>query len=184
MATSSKQLLSLLAGDIMTRNVIMVPREMSLQGAARLLARAGVSGAPVVDERGACIGVISTTDFMRWAQNEQAPSKEPSAADCMCKAWQISEDALPSCCVGDYMTRDPVLVGIHTRIGDVARMMMDAHIHRVIVVDAMNKRPLGVISSMDLLAEVARADQAEPNSPDHAIHGVHDSTRGRMQTST
>jgi predicted transcriptional regulator len=35
-------------------------------------------------------------------------------------------------------------------------MMMDAHIHRVIVVDSEN-RPIGVVSSTDILAAVARA---------------------------
>jgi CBS-domain-containing membrane protein len=37
--------------------------------------------------------------------------------------------------------------------------MMDAHIHRIIVVDMATHRPLGIVSSMDILAAVARVEQ-------------------------
>ncbi len=36
-------------------------------------------------------------------------------------------------------------------------MMIDAHIHRVIVVDK-DERPIGIVSSTDILAAVAHAD--------------------------
>jgi CBS-domain-containing membrane protein len=36
-------------------------------------------------------------------------------------------------------------------------MMIDAHIHRIIVVDK-KRRPLGIVSSTDLLATMAYAD--------------------------
>jgi predicted transcriptional regulator len=36
-------------------------------------------------------------------------------------------------------------------------MMIDAHIHRIIVVDE-NQKPLGVVSSTDLLAAMAYSD--------------------------
>ena len=44
MTTASKSLMSLCAADIMSRNIVMVPRAMSLQGAARMLSRAAVWG--------------------------------------------------------------------------------------------------------------------------------------------
>ena len=39
-------------------------------------------------------------------------------------------------------------------------MMMEAPIHRVIVVDGVSHRPIGIVSSTDILAAVARADPA------------------------
>src|SRR5262245_55009740 len=69
MKTASKPLLALTARDLMTTDVVSVPQEMSLQGAARLLSRASISGAPVVDADGRCVGVLSATDFMVWAEN-------------------------------------------------------------------------------------------------------------------
>jgi CBS domain-containing protein len=54
------------------------------------------------------------------------------------------------------MTADPVLVAPETRIGELAKMMVDAHIHRVIVAGA-DRRPAGIVSSTEVLAALARA---------------------------
>ncbi len=56
------------------------------------------------------------------------------------------------------MTPDPVLVLPETPLGELAQMMIDAHIDRLIVV-AEDRRPLGVVSSTDVLAAVARAGE-------------------------
>jgi len=55
------------------------------------------------------------------------------------------------------MSRDVVTAAAATPIADVARMMLDAHIHRVFVVDAQ-RRPVGIVSSTDIIAAVAYAD--------------------------
>ena len=159
MAATNINLLNLCAADIMSQQVVMVPREMSVQGAARMLARANVTGAPVVDEDGRCIGVLSATDFMHWVEHDHPASSPEPSADCMCKPWQIPAGADQSACrVESFMTKDPVLVVSGARIGELARMMMDAHIHRLIVVDGVSQRPIGIVSSMDILAAMARAD--------------------------
>lgn len=163
MAPSTKSLLALCAADIMSRDVVMVPHEMSLQGAARMLARANVTGAPVVDENGRCIGVLSATDFMHWVEKDHKAGKPRSAGYPICSAWQIPEGAVEGTWrVEDCMTRDPVLVPPNAAIAEVARIMIDAHIHRVIVVEAASQRPVGIVSSMDILAAVARAGAAAP----------------------
>ena len=58
--------------------------------------------------------------------------------------------------VRDRMTCDPVTVIPSTPLQKLAEMMLDAHIHRVIVVDK-DHRPIGIVSSTDILAAVARA---------------------------
>jgi CBS domain-containing protein len=60
------------------------------------------------------------------------------------------------------MTKDPVFVSPETRIGDMARVMIDAHIHRTIVIDPVSLAPCGIVSSMDILAVLARMNQASP----------------------
>jgi predicted transcriptional regulator len=156
--------MSLCAGDIMTRNITLIPRKMSLQGAARLLARAGVTGAPIVDDIGRCVGVLSATDFMHAIEKEpKAHANASDHAPALSQPWQI-----PACnssngnCVEDYMTKDPVLVFPSTRIGELANIMIDAHIHRTIVIDPVSQCPCGIVSSMDILAAVARVHQASP----------------------
>lgn len=65
--TSGKPLLEMTAEDVMVRDVVTIPQETTLQEAANVLYREGVSGAAVVDELGRCVGVISASDFVRWA---------------------------------------------------------------------------------------------------------------------
>jgi CBS-domain-containing membrane protein len=152
-----KPLLSLTAADLMSRDLVVVPHEMSLQGAARLLSRAHVSGAPVVNEEGRCVGVLSTTDFLHWVEEGHGRSKPNES---VCHSWQIfGSDAAPTDTVGCFMTGDPVVVIGGTSIGELAEMMMDARIHRVIVVDHL-EHPIGVVSTTDILAAVAREARA------------------------
>jgi CBS domain-containing protein len=70
--------------------------------------------------------------------------------------WQIVEmEKLPSDEVRQFMSPDPVTVKPDTSIRALASMMIDAHIHRVIVVDS-ERRPIGIVSSTDLLAALAQ----------------------------
>jgi CBS domain-containing protein len=161
MATVTDQVKALTVSDIMTRDVLVIPKNMSLRTAAHLLAEVHVSGAPVVDENGACVGVISSTDFVHWADRERRVQRKPGQSDCVCTAWQMVEfDQLPAEVVSNYMTPDPVFVSPEMKLRDLARTMVDAHIHRVIVTDD-RKRPIGLVSSTDVLAAVARTEPAE-----------------------
>jgi CBS domain-containing protein len=151
----------------------MIPREMSLQGAARMLTRAGVSGAPVVDDQGHCIGVLSATDFMHWVEADRPVPHVRGAAEPMCSAWQIPAAAqITDCTVEHFMTADPVMVESRTPIAEMARMMIDARIHRLIVVHSMTRQPIGVVSSTDVLAALARAGSADETSANHAMAGA------------
>jgi CBS domain-containing protein len=75
-------------------------------------------------------------------------------------AWQMGDPAsLSEEAVRDHMTRNPVVVAPTATLAELARKMVDVHIHRVIVTDPRAK-PLGIVSSTDILAAVVREDQA------------------------
>jgi len=77
---------------------------------------------------------------------------------CVLTDWQVVEvEKLPTAAVSQFMTADPVTAVPTTPIRILARRMIDAHIHHIIVVDA-NQRPIGIVSSTDVLAAVAYAD--------------------------
>ncbi len=65
----------------------------------------------------------------------------------------VDVEKLPADEVRQFMTADPVTVPPETPIRVLARLMMDAHIHRIIVVDVQRK-PIGIVSSTDVLAAV------------------------------
>jgi CBS domain-containing protein len=156
MVATDKPLAEVTAAELMSRDPVVVPQHIPLQAAARMLSGARVSGAPVVDRSGACVGVLSAHDFMRVArQDEDARCR---TAPCFCSDWQVVEaDVLPADAVAGHMTADPVTMPPTATVGELARTMLDAHIHRVIVVDEA-RRPVGVVSSTDILAALARAD--------------------------
>jgi len=112
-----------------------------------------------VDDEGRCVGVLSATDFVRWAEKGGAAELGPSVGEGgFFSEWEVVNiDTLPRDEVRWYMTPDPVTVPPGTQVTRLARMMLDAHIHRIIIVDAAG-RPIGVVSSTDILAAVAYAE--------------------------
>ena len=59
----------------MTREVIFVAPETSLREVARLLGEHQISGVPVVDAEGACIGVVSEADLLLKQVSRQQPAR-------------------------------------------------------------------------------------------------------------
>jgi CBS-domain-containing membrane protein len=164
MLATGKRLLDLTAADLMSRDVFAIQTPMSVRVAAHQLAAAGVSGAPVVDEHERCVGVLSATDLMRFLDQGPLASRRSfqMSAACLCSDWEVLElETLPVDDVSRYMTTDIVTASPETGIGELARTMLDAHIHRVIVVDAPG-RPVGIVSSTDVLAAVAAEDLQRP----------------------
>jgi CBS domain-containing protein len=157
MLETLKPLTDLTAEDVMSREVLEIAQKSPLREAVRLLLTHRISGAPVVERGGTCVGVISATDILRWVQDQGAQRSSHNEPHGIFFDWQLVEvEQLPSEDVEQFMTSDPVLVRPDTPITDVARYMVDSHIHRVIVVDRQ-RRPIGIVSSTDLLACVARA---------------------------
>ena len=158
----TKPFLSLTARDLMNPDVTAIPERMSLRGAAHRLAQSRISGAPVVDAEGKCVGVLSSTDFVAWTDQGERAARQPAGpAGSFHSAWQIADpEALPEQDVSRVMSSDPVTVAPHTPIAELARTMVAAHIHRVIVVDDQN-RPIGVVSSTDILSAVAATAGAQ-----------------------
>jgi CBS domain-containing protein len=138
-----------------------LPRDMVLSDVVRVLEQFQIGGAPVVDEQGRCIGVFSTADFLRYMQpGNRTARMPPPVPGCACSEWKIiyydDWDSFPAESVYHYMTADPIVVAPTTPLGELARIMVDAHIHRLIVADA-DRRPIGMVSSTDVMAAVARA---------------------------
>jgi CBS-domain-containing membrane protein len=72
----------------------------------------------------------------------------------------VDLEKLPADEVRSFMTADPVTVRSSIPIRALARMMIDGHIHRIIVVDE-ERRPIGIVASTDLLAAVAYAEDEQ-----------------------
>ena len=154
--TQTKSLMALTAADLMSRPVMTIPQTMPLGEAARLLSRSSISGAPVVDAEGRCIGVLSSSDFVTRAGHEEEKINFIAPWGEIIDIGDCSDDE-----IRHYMTAQPVVVAPTAPIGELAQTMVDAHIHRVLVVVEQD-RPCGIVTSTDILAAVARAAQKVP----------------------
>lgn len=169
MLTTGKRLLDLTADDLMSRDIVTLQLPMSVRSAAHLLAQATVSGAPVVDAEGRCVGVLSTTDLVRFLDQGPLAARRSFQASpaCYCSDWQVVElESLPIDDVSRYMTTDVVTASPDTSIAEMSCAMLDAHIHRLLITDPWG-RPVGIVSSTDILAAVAA--ESRHHGPDEGV---------------
>src|ERR1043166_1748394 len=68
MRTTTKPLLAMNAGDVMSCDLVLLTESMPLREAAHRLLHNQIGGAPVVDAHGKCVGVVSAIDFLRLAE--------------------------------------------------------------------------------------------------------------------
>jgi predicted transcriptional regulator len=146
--------------DLMTTHIMTVADDMTTYDLARYLIEHEISGAPVVDSQGRLVGVVSMTDLGRnVAEPAETASSEASgfyrdeAADLTLEdvGQRYVEDRAVT--VRDVMTSAVRHVPVTASVGEVARLMVEQHIHRVVV--TQGKEPVGIITSMDLLKIVA-----------------------------
>jgi CBS domain-containing protein len=155
---SPRPIHAMTAGDLMTAPVLTIPHDLSLREAARLLAGSHISGAPVVDTEGRCLGVISSSDFVTWAGEGSPEEGKSEKSTCFIAPWgeMIDIEDAPHDEIHHYMTARPVMVSPSVSVADLAQKMVDAHIHRVLVVGDQD-RPRGIVTSTDILAALAQA---------------------------
>ena len=156
--TSTRRLLALTAADVMTVPVMTIPQDTSIQEAARLFSESHITGAPVVDEAGRCVGVLSSSDFVTWAKKGAKTAQAQDKVTCFIAPWGEMIDIEDSADdqIRYYMTTRPVSVAPGTPLGEIAQKMADAHIHRILVVVEQD-RPIGIVTSTDILNAVGRA---------------------------
>ncbi len=147
------------AGDVMETHVVAVGPLDPLESVQRLFADESIHGAPVVDEQGRILGVISAADLMRAAADERDAAR-PSLRDTRePEAWDPAlEREIVHECAEDVMTDAVVQVPPDTLVSEVARILREQQVHRVLVMD--RDEILGIITTFDLLRLFERPDDA------------------------
>ncbi len=153
------------AADLMTRRVVTLTPEMTLNEMDTVLVKHGISGAPVV-EQGMLIGVASQADVVRtlWEGQHEAsklgafyasPFPLPiTALQYIAKDSQRIGDQLIDHKVKDIMTYDPLVAHPEDSIVDVANRLIGDQIHRLPVTEVGTGELVGIISSLDLVRAI------------------------------
>ncbi len=122
----------MLAKDIMTKNLITVTPETTIQEASKLLVAKEISGLIVVNEKGEIVGILSEKDLLvayDWLQVTKAS-------------------------IRDYYNKDVVAVEEDTPVEEVSRLLVMKNIKRVPVVK--DKKAVGIVSRRDILRYILK----------------------------
>jgi CBS domain-containing protein len=121
--------------DVMSDAILVCRDQTPVISAARTMTQAGWRSVLVVDSRGRPLGVVSEKDLIPLIQGG------------------IKSDAVVSRVMHTMQTLD-----IRTTLREAADTMINKHHHRVVVVDKddPDSFPLGIVSSFDIVAEMAR----------------------------
>jgi CBS domain-containing protein len=123
----------------MQDGIVSVSPELGIAAFEELLTAEEISGAPVVGPNGEVMGIASKTDLVRFLTDQAGIGDFPGLQ--------------PELTVEDIMTREVVVIAPEASVQEVARMMLDGHLHRVVVAD--DEKMLGIITTFDLVRLVA-----------------------------
>ena len=125
------------AGDLMTRDVVVVHPETSLLEAVKLMAQHRISGMPVLENDGKIVGVLSEGDLVRW--HEGYTERQAKWLDMLADGFHLAPAFLEGIQeqnrkVKTVMSPGAVTVTENTLVRDVAHLMYQKNIKRVPVV--------------------------------------------------
>jgi len=135
------------AAELMSENPISIRAEASIMEAVALLTDRGFSAAPVIDEAGRPVGVVSRADILVHDREFHRAPVLPEARS-MPEGFGV-EDCDPGK-VEDIMTPGVFAVSPDTPVASVVEQMLALHVHQLFVVDDQGLL-VGVISTLDVL---------------------------------
>ena len=146
------------AVDVMNPRVLTVPEAFTLPELAAFLVDHEISGAPVEDVTGRLVGVVSTTDLARATSEGGDRLARSDKGHFYFRSWKeaFNADELEelhvddeSVLVRDIMTPEIYSVEETAPVSELARMMSEGHLRRVLV--TRGPKVAGIVSASDLL---------------------------------
>jgi|FaiFalFF_MnMetaG_3_1042247.scaffolds.fasta_scaffold12518_2 CBS domain-containing protein len=145
------------ARDVMTTPVYTVRPETPVPEVARLLVERHISGAPVVDETGRLVGIVTEADLL---PKEAGPAGLPLTA-------LLGPEAPPEVrehlrryrgrVVREVMTREVVTATEDTPVQQLAALMLRKQVNRIPIV--RGERVVGIVTRNDVLRAFFRRDE-------------------------
>ncbi len=118
------------ASDLMNPEILSVPLDMGLLELARFLVASEITGAPVADAEGRLVGVVSVVDVTRALA-------------------RLVPEELSQQTVADVMSHGVVWVREEAPVSELAELMLERHLHRVLVHRGLDT--VGIVSTSDVL---------------------------------
>ncbi|SNS09965.1 CBS domain-containing protein [Anaerovirgula multivorans] len=147
----------MLAKDIMTREVITVRKEDTVEDVIKLLLDHNVSGLPVVDEENRVVGIITEGDLIYRSKNLHLPAYFTLLDSYIFlenpKNLETQIRKMAGYKVEEVMTAEVIVVNEEETIETVATLMTEKKVNRIPVVK--EDELVGVISRRDIIKAYA-----------------------------
>jgi len=132
MKKNKKKIVHETASDYMTTNVITFKADQEIMDVTEKIIQKKISGAPVVNDNGEIIGVITEKDCLRVIYDEKYHNLFPNKGK-----------------VTNYMSKEVVTVNHNIKINELASLFMKSNFRRYPVL--RNGKMVGIISRRDVL---------------------------------
>ncbi len=148
------------AKDIMTRGLVTFTKDTPVKEATEVLVKRNIGGAPVVDDEGKLIGIVSEGDlimqdvrfhFPTYIQLLDGYIYLPRSLERFEEEFKKAVGAK----VGDVMTTDVITVDEDASLEDVATLMVDKDVSRVPVVT--DGKIIGIITKGDIVKAISKS---------------------------
>jgi CBS domain-containing protein len=152
------------ARDVMVSPVITVKQSCTVREVAKTFVEHRISGAPVVDDQGKLVGIVSESDLMH--RSEAGTERKRSWwLLALMGSETLATDYVKAhaCRVGDIMSRDVITAYPYTPLRDVAAVLEKNSIKRVPILE--NGQLVGIVSRANLVQAVASARTGMEVSP-------------------
>jgi CBS domain-containing protein len=139
--------------DLMTRNVLTLTAETPLRRAAELLARERISGAPVVDDAGRVVGVLSEADVLVKAS---AVAPRSGLLGWLLEPATDYHDKIAATRVEEAMSAPVVTIAPDRGVHEAASLMIDESVNRLPVIE--DRELVGIVTRADIVRAFTRTD--------------------------
>lgn len=143
----------LVAREIMSTKVITVTPQTPVSELAQILATANIGGAPVVNEEGVLLGVVTESDLIDQTKKVHIPTVVAILDSLIFleRPDRMEKDIrkIAGTVVGDIYSRNPVTVSEETPLDEIATIMAKKHIHTLPVM--RDGHVVGVIGKGDII---------------------------------
>jgi CBS-domain-containing membrane protein len=151
----------LTAKDIMTKDVLCVRPDTSIEELSSILVKNEISGVPVVDDSGALYGIVTENDLISRNKRLHIPTVVSflDAAIYLESSKKFEQEVkrLTATRVGDICSRKVVTIAEDTSVIDIATIMTEKKVQLLPVL--RGGKVVGIIGKRDMVKAVAR--QAE-----------------------
>jgi len=143
----------LTASDIMTKEVITVQEDMTIEALGRIFIEKRISGAPVLDNKGKLVGVVTENDLVRKNSRLHIPTvvRIFDAFVPLGGNDRVEEEIrrISASKVSEICSRTLVTVAPDATLQDVSSLMFEKGVHLIPVLDA--GRIVGIIGKIDII---------------------------------